>query len=688
MKHILLLTLSFFVTGTLFAQSETITIEEAQTEFGIDERINNWFTPISDFIGSIVFYGIPIKDDVAVYRQTTILDTVKLETPRVDTIVTATPYMDTIFAADGSFTLEQKVKEDITIVTSEYDYVPRIQEVYDPNPKVAFTPDMSSDVAYDKDIFIRPRANGGYSYAHRYDAENGDLLETNKPLAVGQTVDLDGYKFSIDVKEPLAFGEGYRMVVNNIKIPIVLIVLILGALFFTLYFGFVNITKLPLAINVVRGKYDELEGGNPGVESDQVNISGGDNPDTIKVEGQEGEISHFQALTAALSATVGLGNIAGVAIAIVLGGPGATFWMILAGLLGMSSKFVECTLGVKYREVDADGTVHGGPMYYLSKGLKERGLGGFGKVLGVFFAIMCVGGSFGGGNMFQANQAASQFLGMIGAEGQAAGAIFGVILMVFVGIVIIGGIKRIGSVAEKIVPFMVFIYVAASIIILVMNFGAIGSAFGLIFEGAFTPMAVAGGFIGVLIQGFKRAAFSNEAGVGSAAIAHSAVKTKYAASEGIVALLEPFIDTVVVCTMTALVIIVTGNYINPDGLNGVDLTSQAFNSAIPGFSYILTIAVVLFAFSSMLSWSYYGLQSWKYLFGKGKVSDTVYKVLFCLFVVIGSAASLGSVINFSDAMVFAMVFPNIIGLIFLAPVVKKELKKYLDDIKVFKSKKA
>lgn len=471
---------------------------------------------------------------------------------------------------------------------------------------------------------------------------------------------------------------------GGLSVPIVLIILILGAIYFTVYFFFPNIRYLGLAVRTVKGHYEgDTEKQISNVDDfHRVSILD-DNPDTIRDEGVEGEVTPFQALTAALSATVGLGNIAGVAVALSVGGPGATFWMILAGLLGMSTKFTECTLGVKYREIDANGTVHGGPMYYLRKGLAERGLGTLGKIFAIFFAIMCVGGSFGGGNMFQANQAASQFLTL--AYGTdiplAAKTIFGIVIAILVGVVIIGGIKRIGQVTEKVVPFMAVLYVGASVIILLLNIGAIPAAFGLIISGAFTPTAAVGGFIGVLIQGFQRAAFSNEAGVGSAAIAHSAVRTSHPASEGMVALLEPFIDTVLICTMTALVLIVTnidGGFMTygskvPDG---VGVTSLAFESSIPGSSYVLTLAVVLFAFSTMLSWSYYGLQAWKFLFGKGRTADLVYKVLFCLFVVIGSAASLGSVVNFSDAMIFAMVFPNIIGLILLAPVVKEEVSKY------------
>ncbi|MCP4443532.1 MAG: alanine:cation symporter family protein [Aureispira sp.] len=474
---------------------------------------------------------------------------------------------------------------------------------------------------------------------------------------------------------------------GGLSIPIVLIVLLLGALFCTIYFGFPNIRYLKLSVDTVKGKYYEPSSSENIVAGDHIREDILDDmPDTIRDESAEGEVTPFQALTAALSATVGLGNIAGVAVALSLGGPGATFWMILAGLLGMASKFAECTLGVKYREIDSDGTVHGGPMYYLKKGLQERGLGGLGTVFAVFFAIMCVGGSFGGGNMFQANQAASQFLSIFEIDSMAAKTIFGVIVAILVGIVIIGGIKRIGKVTEKVVPFMAVLYVGAALVIIIGNIGSLGTAFGLIFAGAFAPSAALGGFVGVLIQGFQRAAFSNEAGVGSAAIAHSAVRTSHPASEGMVALLEPFIDTVVICTMTALVLIIT----NIDAgfmeygtkvADGVQATSAAFESTIPGSRYILTLAVVLFAFSTMLSWSYYGLQAWKYLFGKSQAADLTYKILFCIFVVIGSAASLGSVIGFSDAMIFAMVFPNMIGLVILAPVVKKEVAKYIEFTK-------
>lgn len=488
------------------------------------------------------------------------------------------------------------------------------------------------------------------------------------------------------------------------KVPLVLLMLVLGALFFTLIFAFPNIRLFLFSIRVVSGKYDAIEkAGAPNIQHVEVNEVDGDLVDTIRDEGELGEVSHFQALATAVSGTVGLGNISGVAVAIAMGGPGATFWMIVCGLLGMSTKFVECTLGVAYRDIEPDGTVHGGPMYYLSKGLGELGFRHIGKLLGLVFAVLCVGASFGGGNMFQSNQATAQLqtlLGLNSAEAEpgslvaSSGAIIGIVLAVLVAIVIIGGIKRIATVTEKMVPLMAVIYVAAALIIILMNIGSIPSAIQTIIAGAFTPEAGLGGIVGVVMIGFQRAAFSNEAGAGSAAIAHSAVKTRYPASEGIVALLEPFIDTVVICTMTALVIVLfntegafeygavangqvtlaeTGN-----AVGGVDLTSLAFDSVLPNFRYVLTVAIILFAFSTMISWSYYGLQSWKYLFGRGRLADVTYKLLFCVFVVVGAASSLEAVIKFSDAMILALVFPNMVGLVLLVPRVRKELVNYLE----------
>ena len=461
-------------------------------------------------------------------------------------------------------------------------------------------------------------------------------------------------------------------------IPTIIFLLVGGALFFTFYFGFINIKRFPTAINTVRGKYDEV--------------------DDHSSDGEEGEVSHFQALATAVSGTVGNGNIAGVALAIAIGGPGATFWMILCGLIGMSTKFVECTLGVKYRDVGEDGTVYGGPMYYLTKGLEERGFARLGKTLAVIFAVLCIGASFGGGNAAQSNQAAMQLVESFGMTGGNARTIIGLIMMVVVGIIIIGGIKRIAQVTEKVVPLMALMYILACLYIIISNITFVDDAFGMIFSQAFNPQAGLGGLLGVLITGFRRAAFSNEAGAGSASIAHSAVKTKYAASEGLVALLEPFIDTVVICTLTALVIIIfngdstifqyggEGGVVMIDGqpAEGAAITAAAFAKYISFSGPFLTIAVVLFAVSTMISWSYYGLQSWMYVFGKSKISDLTYKILFLLFIVIGAAGDMSAVWTFSDAMILALVFPNMIGLFFLFPKVKDELNRYLEAIKTIK----
>ena len=450
--------------------------------------------------------------------------------------------------------------------------------------------------------------------------------------------------------------------------------------------------RFPTAIHTVRGKYDKLDCyQSRAIDSENKE----DFKDTNLDESQQGEVSHFQALATAVSGTVGNGNIAGVALAIAVGGPGATFWMILCGLLGMSTKFVECTLGVRYRDVGKDGTVYGGPMYYLSKGLKERGFTRIGKFLALTFALLCIGASFGGGNAAQSNQAAMQLVNSFGMTGGNARTIIGLIMTTFVGIIIIGGIKRIATVTEKIVPFMALIYILACLYIIGSNFSFVDDAFGMIFSQAFNPKAGLGGLLGVLITGFRRAAFSNEAGAGSASIAHAAVKTKYAASEGLVALLEPFIDTVVICTMTALVIIIfngdslvfdyggIGGKVIIDGVavEGAGITAAAFSEYIAFSGPFLTLAVVLFAISTMISWSYYGLQSWMFVFGKSKASDLSYKILFLIFIVIGAAGDMSAVWTFSDAMILALVFPNMIGLMILYPKVKEELTIYLSAIK-------
>lgn len=476
--------------------------------------------------------------------------------------------------------------------------------------------------------------------------------------------------------------------------PFVLILLVGSAAFFTLYFKFPNIRHFGTAIRVVQGKYEEVE--RYGLDKVEKHMTeDGEIPDSIHEEADSGEVSHFQALATAVSGTVGNGNIAGVALAIALGGPGATFWMIICGLLGMSTKFVECTLGVHFRDIGKDGTVYGGPMYYIRKGLAQKGLATLGKISAVLFAIFCIGGSFGGGNAAQSNQATIVIKELMGWESTMAGTIVGLVLAVLVGIIIIGGIKRIASVTEKIVPFMALLYIACCLYIIFYNYALIDDAVALIIKEAFNPTAMGvGGVIGVLLVGFRRAAFSNEAGAGSASVAHAAVRTKYSASEGLVALLEPFIDTVVICTMTALVIIIynfggyfsyggEGGSVIIDGVSyeGAGITSKAFAEFIPYSHIFLTVAVVLFAVSTMISWSYYGLQSWKYLFGRGKRADLTYKLLFLTFIVIGAAASMKSIWDFSDAMIFAMVFPNMVGLYILFPEVKSQLNRYLDAVR-------
>ncbi len=452
---------------------------------------------------------------------------------------------------------------------------------------------------------------------------------------------------------PVPLGSGYSM-------PAMVLWLIVAASFFTLYFRFINVRGFLQGLRLIRGDYSHGH--------------------------DKGEVTHFQALATALSGTVGLGNIAGVAIAISIGGPGATFWMIVAGLLGMSSKFVECTLGVKYRRHNPDGSVSGGPMHYLSRGIAEHHprLKSLGKLLAIVFAICCIGGSLGGGNMFQANQTFQQFVSTTGGESSFLadkGWLFGLVMAVLVGVVIIGGIKSIARVTSKLVPLMAILYVACSLWVIFADIRFAGQAFQAIVAGAFTPEAGYGGIVGVLIQGFRRAAFSNEAGIGSAAIAHSAVRTKEPVTEGLVALWEPFLDTVVICTMTALVIVISGMYQREDIGDGVAMTSMAYSSVLPWFPYLLTAAVSMFAFSTMLAWSYYGEKSACYLFGESKRVALGYKLMFCVFIVIGAASNMTAVVNFSDAMIFVMALPNVIGLYLLAPVVKRDADSYFARVR-------
>lgn len=463
----------------------------------------------------------------------------------------------------------------------------------------------------------------------------------------------------VEILSRILFWDPFRAIGVDIgtRFPLVVLWLMLWGIYFTIRMGLINIRGFKHSLAIVSGKLDK--------------------------ESRKGEVSHFQALATALSATVGLGNIAGVAIAVSVGGPGATFWMIMAGLLGMSLKFTECTLGQKYRIIDEKGRVSGGPMYYLSRGLEKHNLKYLGKFLAIIFSILVIGASFGGGNMFQSNQAFSQ-LSYIIPELRGNGVAFGLIMAFFVGLVVIGGIKTIAKVADKIVPLMVVLYVGAALFIITMNITKVGEVFVLIFRSAFGVEAFTGGMFGALIIGFQRGAFSNEAGIGSASIAHSAARTDEPVSEGIVALLEPFIDTVVICTMTALVINFTGLYTNPDNLQGAQLTSAAFKTVLPWFPYVLAIAILLFAFSTMISWSYYGLKGFNYLFGSffhkitnsENFSSKIYYILFLVCVVVGSASNLNAVMDFSDMMILGMAFPNIVGLVILSGEVRQDLRSY------------
>ena len=440
-------------------------------------------------------------------------------------------------------------------------------------------------------------------------------------------------------------------------IPLIVLTLLIGAVTFTIYFGFINVRGFKHSIEIIKGKYD--------------------NPNDV------GQISHFQALTSALSATIGLGNIAGVAIAVTLGGPGAVFWMVFIAFFSMSAKFVSATLGLMYRKVNDDGSVSGGPMYYLTYGFENKGkLSYLGKILGVMYAVFIIGGAFGGGNMFQANQSYELFGKLTGIPNY----IYGIILAVLVGFVIVGGIKRIGETTEKIVPSMVTIYVAASLFIILSNITMIPNVISSIISEAFNPSAAYGGFIGALVTGIKRGVFSNEGGVGSASIAHSAAKTDEPVREGIVAMIGPFIDTIVVCFMTACVILITADnnnvYQNATALIaeqgatavGASMTSAAFDSVIPGFRWVLAIVVFLFSYSTMISWYYYGNKGWKYLFGDSGIP--LYQVLYLSCTILGAIASLGNVIDFSDMMILSCAFPNIIGAMFLLPQLKVKLNDY------------
>ena len=579
----------------------------------ISERFNGTFTPIVNAIAKVLFWD-PFSA-VGIYDPNVYVEKKNIPIPGWSPGIKGTFLIKKWVVAEG---VQVKEGDTIAIISREgSDIVGR-----------AFVSGTLKHLAKE----------GGAIY----DSSNkGDIIEEGAHNYAS---------IHYDEKIALLYPNGD---IQKKNIPFIVIWLSIGALFFTIRMGFINIRGFKHAIDLARGKYDDPNA--------------------------PGQVTHFQALATAVSGTVGLGNIAGVAVAISLGGAGASFWIIIAGLLGMSSKFVECTLGVKYRNIASDGRVFGGPMNYLRNGLEKQNKKFLGKVLAGVFAVLCIGASFGGGNMFQANQAFEAVSGQV-PELVGQGFWFGIIISILVAAVIVGGIRSIAKVTEKIVPIMASIYVAACLAVIFINIENIGPAFTAIFEGAFNPTALKGGIIGVLIVGFQRAAFSNEAGVGSAAIAHSVAKTNNPPSEGFVSLMEPFIDTVVICTLTALVLIFTGKH-EVVGMAGAQLTSDAFGSVISWFPYVLTVAIFLFALSTMISWSYYGMRAWTYLFGKSKKTEMIYKMFFLVFIVIGASVSLGAVLDFSDMMILAMAFPNIIGLYLMSGEVKADLNEYWRKLK-------
>lgn len=459
------------------------------------------------------------------------------------------------------------------------------------------------------------------------------------------------------IADPMVETVFFSVPIGDAEVPLIVVWLIAGAIFFTFRLGFINIRGFWHAVRIVAGKEDEATGA-------------------------AGEVSHFQALTTAVSGTVGVGNITHVAVAISIGGPGATFWLVVAGFLGMASKFVECTLGVKYRRLNEDGSVSGGPMFYLDEGLAALGRPRLGKSMAYYYAVCVIGGALGAGCMFQANQAYVQLVGVTGAEESffaTRGWLFGLLLAALTGLVIVGGIRSIARVTSRLVPFMALLYISAALVVIGANFDRIPAALYAIVSNAFAPESVSGGIIAVVMLGFRRAAFSNEAGIGSSAIAHSAVQTEEPLTQGFVAMLEPFIDTVVICSITALVVIVTvyDPVMLQDGaINGVELTSSAFESVVPWFPHLLAVVVMLFAYSTMISWSYYGLEGSIYLFGESRWVKLIYNTIFCGFIVVGTTSRLDAILDFSDSMIFAMALANVFGLYMLAPGVRQDLDRY------------
>ncbi len=452
----------------------------------------------------------------------------------------------------------------------------------------------------------------------------------------------------------------YAVPIGDSELPLIVLWLAAAALYFTIYLRFINFRALWLAIRHVRGDFSDPEA--------------------------KGEISHLKAVATAVSGTVGVGNIGGVAVAISMGGPGATFWLLVAGVLSMSTKLVECTLGVKYRRQNADGSVSGGPMYYLEHWFQRKNWPRVGRLMGGFYALALVIAGFGIGNMFQANQAYTQFLVITGGEHSwlnERGWFFGLALATVVALVIIGGIRSIARVTVLLVPFMAGLYIVSALAVIALSAEHIPGAIAMVLEGAFTSQGATGGALGAMVIGFQRALFSNEAGLGSASIAHSAVQTDEPASEGITALLEPFIDTVIILSLSSLVILTSAipNGLMGSGIAGIELTSAAFAVHFGFAPYIIAVAALLFAFSSLLAWSYYGLKGWTYLFGESRLGQACFQFLFCGFIVIGCMLQLAAVLDFSDAMIFVIAIPNLIALYLFAPEVRADITAYIQKLR-------
>lgn len=449
----------------------------------------------------------------------------------------------------------------------------------------------------------------------------------------------------------------------GVSVPVIIMFLIVSSIIFTIYLRFIGIWGFKHSLSRLFGKYHK--------EHEQDH---------------DGEVSSLGAFATALSGTVGLGNIAGVAIAISIGGPGAMFWMIFGAMCGMASKFLECTLAVKYRRFNPDGSVSGGPMFYIAHGLTRKGLRWLGQPLALLFALMCVPGALGGGNMLQINQATQQMINITGGQDSFFAAhswAFGLIVALIVGLIIVGGIKSIANVTSKIVPVMCGIYLIAALVIIIMNYHQIPHAIATVLKEAFFPQSVVGGIVGTIIIGFRRSVQSNEAGSGSAPIAYAAVKTKEPISQGFVSLMEPFLDTVVICSLTASVIIITGEYLNyREGITGVQLTSAAFAGTFSFFPYVLAVVIILFAISTIISWAYYGQKAWSYIFGEGFKRTKAYQVMFCIFIVIGSCMNLQSIVDFTDSTMLAMAAPNLIAIFILLPEIKRDLVEYCKKYKM------